>query len=298
MATARWKAASWAAVSSPAGPSVDPSFKHFPAIILIRLSGFSTGRCLYHMKKLSLLPLFFLVMAAPVQSPAQKSAGWKVEKMPTDLETKFALSSLPGHVRDNATVYLLDPEKGFYVARQGSNGYSCFVLRTDWQLGEFPQDLAAAISYDAEGTKAIFPVYADVEAMRASGNFTAVQVKDSIAARFKRGYYRAPSKPGLSYMLAPVMRVYTKPGDPNSLATFSMPHYMFYAPYFTAADIGGNSTSNGPTVLGDGSDPHTYIILPAGEMEKAKIMDENQNLYKQLVAYRSYFAVKQDMVHH
>jgi hypothetical protein len=33
-------------------------------------------------------------------------------------------------------------------------------------------------------------------------------------------------------------------------------------------------------------------------MEKAKIMDEDQSLYKQLVAYRPYFAVKQDMAHH
>lgn len=250
------------------------------------------------MKKLVFLLLLIIVIAVPVESPAQKTVSWRVEKMPTDLETNFALSSLPAHVRGNATVYLLDPEKGYYIARQGTNGYSCFVLRTDWQLGEFPQDFACAISYDAEGTKTIFPVYADVEAMRASGNFTAAQVKDSIAARFKRGYYRAPSKPGLSYMLAPVMRAYTQPGDPNSLASFSMPHYMFYAPYFTANDIGGNSTSNGPTVLGNGEDPHTYIILPAGQMEKAKIMEEDQNLYKQLVAYRSYFAVKQDMVHH
>jgi hypothetical protein len=218
--------------------------------------------------------------------------------MPAGLETSFALSCLPSHVRQNATVYLLDPEKGYYVARAGTNGFSCFVLRTDWQLGEFPQDFAAAISYDAEGTKVIFPVYADVEAMRASGNFTAAQVKDSIAARFARGYYKAPSRPGISYMLAPIMRAYVGTEGHKHLATFSMPHYMFYAPYFTSADIGGDSPSNGPVVLGGGKDPHTYIILPAGKMEKASIMEENQQLVNQLVAYKSFFAVKQEMAHH
>ena len=273
-----------------------------------QVSGFRGPGCLYSMKQLLLLVslaqhcgltlLFIVVMVAPIQGCGQKTVSWRVEKMPTDLETSFALSCLPSHVRQNATVYLLDPEKGYYIARQGTNGFSCFVLRTDWQLGEFPQDFAAAISYDAEGTKVIFPVYADVEAMRASGNFTAAQVKDSITARFARGYYKAPSRPGISYMLAPVMRVYTDPGNTKSLTTFSMPHYMFYAPYFTAADIGGDSPSDGPMVLGDGKNPHTYIILPAGKMEKASIMDDNKKLMDRLVAYKPFFAVKSDMVHH
>jgi hypothetical protein len=68
-----------------------------------------------------------------------------------------------------------------------------------------------------------------------------------------------------------------------------MPHYMFYAPYITEADIGGNSTSGGPMILGDGKGPHGYIILPAGVMEKAKMMTENAALLKRLIAYRSYF---------
>jgi hypothetical protein len=273
-----------------------------------RVSGIRGPGCLYSMKQLLFLVspakhcwitiLLILVMVAPFQGCGQKNPGWRVEKMPNDLETNFALSCLPGYVRGNATVYLLDPEKGYYVARKGTNGYSCFVLRTDWESGEFSQDFAAAISYDAEGTKVIFPVYADVEAMRASGNFSAAQVKDSMTARFARGYYKAPSKPGVSYMLAPVMRVYTEPGNSKSLTSFSMPHYMFYAPYFTPADIGGDSPTNGPMVLGGGKNPHTYIILPAGEMEKAKILDENQKLMAQLVAYKPIFAVKQEMVHH
>jgi hypothetical protein len=245
-----------------------------------------------------LTALFGVMLVSPVHSPAQKTTGWRIEKMPTDLEMRFALSSLPTHARKDATVYLLDPEKGYYIAHQGTNGFSCFVLRTDWESGEFRQDFACAISYDVEGTKVIFPVYADVEAMRASGNLTAASIHDTIAARFARGYYKAPSKPGISYMLAPVMRAYTEPGVSKSLATFSMPHYMFYAPYFTEADIGGNSPSNGPMVLGDGKNPHTYIILPAGEMEKAKIMDESQQLIQQLVAYKPFFAVKAEMMHH
>lgn len=229
-------------------------------------------------------------------SASQDPASWKLEKMPADLETDYALSSMPPYVRNGATVYLLDPEKGFYVARQGTNGFICFVARTDWPSGEFRQDFAAAISYDAEGAKAIFPAYADVEAMRASGKFTGAQVKDSMKARFANGFYKAPAKPGLSYMLAPVMRVYTDSAK-KSIATFSMPHYMFYAPYFTPADIGGNSDSGGPIVI-DVKSAQTYIILPAGEMEKAKMNEDNAQLLKRLIAYKSYFDPGQQEMHH
>jgi len=186
------------------------------------------------------------------QSFAQSSNDWMLEKMPADLETDFALSALPPHLRSEATVYLLDPQKGFYVGRKGSNGFICFVSRTEWEWGEFRQDLATPISYDAEGARTIFPVYRDVAAMRASGKFSPAQIKDSIISRIKKGTYKAPQRPGISYMLAPVMRVY--PANPNehTIVTVSFPHYMVYAPYITNADIGFQSQSQlqpGPRLI-------------------------------------------------
>jgi hypothetical protein len=234
------------------------------------------------------LSLAFMAFLS-VQSFGQGTAGWKLEKMPADLETDFALSSLPPYVRNDATVYLLDVEKGYYVARQGKNDFICFVLRTQWETGEFRQDLASAISYDAEGAKTIFPVYKDVAVMRASGKFTATEIKDTIATRFATGFYVAPRRPGLSYMLAPVMRSDVGDNTTRRVATFSLPHYMFYAPYITEANIGGNSPAGGPMILGDGKGPHGYIMVPAGKMEAAEMMKENAPLLKRLIAYKSYF---------
>jgi hypothetical protein len=271
------------------------------------LSGFPDVRCLYIMELINIprslakvcrrtVP-HIIVIFLSIQSFGQASAGWKLERMPVDLETDFALSCLPPHVRPGATVYLLNPEKGYYIARQGNNGYICFVARTDWERGEFRQDFAAAISYDAEGAGTIFPVFEDVETMRSSGKFTALQIRDTITDRFNKGIYKAPAKAGISYMLAPVMRVFV--GEPGhlSVVSFSMPHYMFYAPYLTAADIGGNSDSGGPMVLGE-KNPHGYIILPAGKTEKAQIIAENKNLLKRLTEYKSYFEVMPDDMHH
>jgi hypothetical protein len=124
-------------------------------------------------------PVLFLfaILFFTTQSFAQKPAAPKLDKMPVALETDYALSALPPQLRAGATVYLLDPAKGYYVGRKGSNGFITFVMRTAWEWAEFRNDVVTAISYDAEGARVIFPVYQDAAAMRASGKFTALQVR-------------------------------------------------------------------------------------------------------------------------
>jgi len=41
----------------------------------------------------------------------KQNSGTKIEPLPRDLEIQLALSSLPPHLRDKATVYVLNPEK-------------------------------------------------------------------------------------------------------------------------------------------------------------------------------------------
>ena len=64
-----------------------------------------------------------------------------IEPLPRDLEVQLALSALPPHLRDAATVYVLNPARGFEVARRGTNGFHAFVARTgdDTFRGEWPQ---------------------------------------------------------------------------------------------------------------------------------------------------------------
>src|SRR6516164_9036831 len=61
-----------------------------------------------------------------------------LDRMPESLEIQFALSAIPPHLRDAATVYLLDPAKGYVLAHQGTNGVSCIVVRSDWQWADQP----------------------------------------------------------------------------------------------------------------------------------------------------------------
>src|ERR1041385_3975830 len=123
----------------------------------------------------NLLLFTALILLSPLTGFCQETASTKLEKMPPDLERDFALSALPPHLRKEATVYLLDPAKGYYIAKKGTNGFICYIERTAWEWGEFRNDVAAPISYDAEGARKIFTVTMDVAAMRASGKYTAKQ---------------------------------------------------------------------------------------------------------------------------
>jgi hypothetical protein len=210
--------------------------------------------------------------------------------MPADLETDYALSALPKRLRDGATVYLLDPKKGYYVAHEGTNGFSTFVNRTQWEWAEFNQEIFEAISYDSEGSKHNMTPFFDVAAMRASGKYTPGQVRDTIINRVKRGTYQAPTRVGISYMLGPVQRVQREDGFENSV----MPHYMFYAPRVDNRDIGGAwipggvqpfAVNNDKNVLDKAHSIFNYIIIAAGETEKAKILEENKDLLRRLAEY-------------
>lgn len=227
-----------------------------------------------------------------------------LEKMPPALETQYALSALPAHLRPDATVYLLDPASGYYIARQGSNGFICFVTRTEWVWEEFRNDIGAAIGYDPEGARTIFPVYLQVAKMRASGKYSPVDIRNAILDSLRKGIYKAPSRAGISYMLAPVMRTYPGQPDNKTVKTMQMPHYMFYAPYVSASDIGTNQdvwpilVNPEEYFLGEKKGPYNYIIMPQGKSEIEEIVKSNQDLLKKLADYKPYFKVPSDSMHH
>src|SRR5712664_3250939 len=72
-----------------------------------------------------------------------------IEQMPAKLESQFALSALPPALRDQATVYLLDPKKGYQLSRQGTSGVTCLVEHTSWELANFRNDIYIPLCYDA-----------------------------------------------------------------------------------------------------------------------------------------------------
>lgn len=212
-----------------------------------------------------------------------------IERMPAALEMQFALSALPPPLRDKATVYLLDPAKGYRLAREGTSGLACLVERTAWELADFRDDIYIPLCYDAVGTKAHFKVIMDAAALRAEG-LGPSELKAEIEKRYAEKIYTAPEKPGLSYMVSPVMRTV---GPPDmQVHTMAMPHLMFYAPGVTNEDIGAIPDLADPASLlnpfidRQGNAEQSYMIQLIGETEKAKILEEEKGLIHDLCAYR------------
>jgi hypothetical protein len=219
----------------------------------------------------------------------------KLDKMPEALENRFALSAIPSQLRDGATTYVLNPAKGYVLSHKGTNGISCIVVRSDWQFADSPfrDDIFWPVCYDAEGSKTLLQDYIYAAELRARG-MNAKQVHDEVTKRFGTAAYPNPSRSGVSYMIAPLMRGYTHGPEP---ATMNMPHYMFYAPNVKNKDIGGNSFGPYPFILSMSPGRDDYIILLVGETEKAKILLEASDLLGDLCSYRDFLCTTEATRH-
>jgi len=234
----------------------------------------------------ALIAISFIGTAVTSASVASETT---IEQMPAGLETRFALSALPPALRDRATVYLLDPRKGYYLSRQGTGGVTCIVQRTVWEMADFRNDIYIPLCYDASGTKSYLKVMMDAAALRAQGTSPAA-LKTEIERRWKNATYRVPEKAGLSYMVAPIQRTI---GPPDlKVRTLSLPHLMPYAPGVTNEDIGAtpnlndHSSLHRPFIDRQGNAEQSYLIHLIGEAEKANILADEKTLLEELCAYR------------
>ena len=117
--------------------------------------------------------------------------------MPRDQQITLAESAAPAEVSSKATVYVLGP-KGYEKAREGTNGFSCFVSR------HFVKPAETTIEpqcFDAEGSRTLLLVYMHGEELRTNGKSEA-EIKADAANGYKEGRYQYPSKPGFLYMMS------------------------------------------------------------------------------------------------
>jgi hypothetical protein len=212
------------------------------------------------------IALLFALLCAPAvyaQVAAHNSQPRQVPLLPRDLEIELALSAAPAHLRDGATVLVLGPT-GFTKAQEGTNKFTCIVTRAGGDL--FP------VCYDEEGTRTVLPVDLDDVKLRMQG-LSGSEVDRQIAEGYKNGLYRAPARPGISYMLSPIRYKIDEQG--RIVRSTPNPHMMFYAPYLSDADIGG--------VRGSGAfinqvGPHGMMIVPVGKTEREAILKQSQGL--------------------
>ena len=221
----------------------------------------------------------FILMFAVSPSGSAQSAGAGGESrprfaqspqyplLPRALEVELALSAAPTHLRDGATVWVLETS-GYTIARKGSNAFTCVVSRRAGDL--FP------VCWDAEGARSLLPLDVEDAQLRLSGKSSS-EIETIVAERFKSGRYHAPSRAGIAYMLSPMRYRIDEHGGVTR--TTSNPHLMFYGPNLTDGDIGG---VRGAFVFMNRVGPDGMMIVPVGQKERDAIVGESHSLVAQV----------------
>jgi hypothetical protein len=202
-----------------------------------------------------------------------KSAQYPV--LPRALEIELALSAAPRHLRETASVWVLE-SAGYIQAKTGANAFTCIVSRRAGDL--FP------VCWDAEGAQSLLRVDFDDAQLRLSGK-SGPDVDAIIAERYKSGQYRAPARAGIAYMLSPMRYRIDEHGSVTR--TPSNPHLMFYGPGLTDGDIGG---ARGAFVFMNRVGPDGMMIVPVGQKEREAIVGESGALIAQVeqaIGYQS-----------
>jgi hypothetical protein len=174
------------------------------------------------------------------------------ELLPQDREMAIALSAAPEHLRDAASVYVLQ-QQGFVLVRKGTNGFTCIVNR-DHPLNQKPT------CYDAEGSETILPKVLRFGELLMKG-VPLEKIKSEIADGFRSGKFISPRRPGVAYMLSGDIKNYN--ASTGKVESFP-PHVMFYAPNLTNEDIGsdGKFEPGLPSIAYQG--PQGYMIVVLG----------------------------------
>jgi hypothetical protein len=184
---------------------------------------------------MGVLSISLLSSTVTIRAIAQELPKVYDASMPRAQQITLAESAAPAEVSSKATVYVLGP-KGYEKAREGTNGFSCFVSR------HFVKPTETTIEpqcFDAEGSRTLLPVYLHGEELRTNGKSEA-EIKADMADGYKEGRYQYPSKPGFLYMMSSQNRLSAIPEHGTGIFP---PHLMFYAPNMTTKDIGFDAQS-------------------------------------------------------
>jgi hypothetical protein len=188
------------------------------------------------------IPLVLLFVTASASAHADSDR---------DKEIALALEAGPPTVTANAGVWVHD-RSGYVQARDSKNGFVCVVDHRIPNAVE-PQCL------DAEGVKTFFPKLQLVASLRAKGT-PEPDIRNAVKAGFANGTLKAPSRPGVIYMLSPHNVVTID--EVKGIAAPFPGHLMFYAPNLTSADLGSDGTPASPLFVVDEGTPHALMIVP------------------------------------
>jgi hypothetical protein len=186
--------------------------------------------------------------------------------MQRDAEIALAKSAGPANISDRATIKVLT-ENGFEVARQGDNGFVCFVMRgftgaptfTPAQIRFMVYDpkTLAPICLDPQAVKMVLPYYELRTKLGIQGK-TPDQIAEGVKDAYGKGEIPKRDQVSFGYMWS----------DDQVLGPGGHwhPHIMVFAPNYENPLLGGNELGGHlPVVSDDGGTPFAVVVIPVDD---------------------------------
>jgi hypothetical protein len=213
---------------------------------------------------LTLLVALAMLVGSGVLANGQATTPKPTYDFSMSQQEKIALaeSAAPSEVSGKSTVYSLE-KTGYVKVRDGSNGFTCFVVRTTPWSSE-------PTCFDAQGAQTIVQVRLFVEQERVKGK-NEDEIESEVREGYKSGRFKVPSKTGIVYMLS--SQTYIPIGNE---IVHARPHVMFYAPYATSDLIGSPpEAAKYPRVINPG-EPDAYILVMPMQEPKSEGATQTQ----------------------
>jgi len=176
-------------------------------------------------------------------------------------EVALARTAAPSAISGNATVLVLT-RKGYTEAAQGTNGFTCLVMRSFAAAPGDPQfwdtHISAPHCFNPPAARTVLP------AMLAQIDWAlAGATPAELNARIKKAYaekrFTMPADGAMAYMLSPQQHL-SDEGDPHW-----MPHLMFYFDRALKGATFGAGGFTAPVIDATGADPNSpvqVILIP------------------------------------
>jgi hypothetical protein len=215
------------------------------------------------MKTLIILAICMCAAVSVATAQGAKYPSIAEYMMPPDAEIALAKSAAPASISDHATVKVLT-SSGFEIARQGTNGFVCVVMRgyaaptfTPAQFRDLTYDPAvrAPICFNATASREVMPYYELRHKLGMQGK-TPAQIAEGVQAAQAKGELPRRSEVSFAYMWSADQNLGGGVGHWH-------PHIMVFAPYSDNSMLGGNPFGSPlPGVTDDGGTPFSVIVIP------------------------------------
>lgn len=203
------------------------------------------------------------LIAMPLGAQAQTYPPLSAYMMPREAEIALAQTAAPKSISGTATVKVLTPS-GYRVAAQGTNGFTCMVMRgfsaptftpAPFRNLVYDPTVRAPICFNELASKMVLPYYELRTTLALHGN-TPDQIARGVQAAYDNGTLPKRTEVGFAYMWSSEQNLASGIGHWH-------PHVMIFAPNYTNAMVGGNPFGSAlPQLTDDAGTPFSVVVIP------------------------------------